>query len=123
MYRMLIVDDSNIIRRNIERGRDSEKFDVVGSACDGAQAVALFKQLLPDVVTMDLTMPNMDGLECIENLVKIKPDVRVLVVSALSDKATGIEALEKGAKGFLCKPFDEDKLSEALKELVEDSYV
>lgn len=123
MYKLLIVDDSNIIRRKIERGHDRQQFEVVGAAIDGADALKKFQELKPDVVTMDLTMPNMDGLQCIEKLVAIAPSVRILVVSALADKATGIEALEKGAKGFLCKPFDEQKLSQALKELVEDSYV
>ncbi len=118
--KMLIVDDSNIIRRKIERGSDGEMFKVVGSADSGVAAIEKFKALKPDVVTMDLTMPKMDGIECISNLISIDPKARILVVSALSDKATGIEALEKGARGFLCKPFDEKKLSDALKELVQD---
>lgn len=119
-YKMLIVDDSNIIRRKIERGRDSSLFEVVGLASDGLEAVSQFRSLRPDVVTMDLTMPHMDGIECIDRLTEINPAVRILVISALSDKATGIEALEKGARGFLCKPFDDEKLSVALKDLVED---
>lgn len=121
--KMLIVDDSNIIRRKIERSQQASRFEVVGSASSGAEAVSSFQQLDPDVVTMDLTMPEMDGIECISKLVALKPEVRILVVSALADKATGIEALERGAQGFLCKPFDDEKLSLALNELVEDSYV
>ncbi len=123
VYKMLIVDDSNVIRRKIERVRDRGSFDVVGLASNGVEAVSQFQSLMPDVVTMDLTMPKMDGIECIQKLVAMNPDVRILVISALADKATGIEALEKGAKGFLCKPFDEEKLESALKDLVEDSYV
>lgn len=119
-YKMLIVDDSNIIRRKIERGRDAERFEVVGLASNGLEAVNQFRNLMPDIVTMDLTMPHMDGIECIDRLTALKPDVRILVISALSDKATGIEALEKGARGFLCKPFNDQKLSEALDELVEE---
>lgn len=120
---MLVVDDSNIIRRKIERGQNGEHFKVVGSAGSGVEAVAAFTELDPDVVTMDLTMPEMNGIECITQLKSIKPTVKILVVSALSDKATGIEALERGAQGFLCKPFDDEKLSEALKELVGEAYV
>jgi two-component system chemotaxis response regulator CheY len=118
--RMMIVDDSNVIRRKIERGRDADRFDVVGSASSGKEALEKFPGIKPDVVTMDITMPEMDGIECISRLMVIKPDVRILVISALSDKATGIEALEKGASGFLCKPFDDEKLSVALHELMED---
>ena len=89
---------------------------------DGAEAVVQFKKHQPDVVTMDLTMPHMDGIECIEQLVAINPDVLILVVSALSDKMTGIEALEKGARGFLLKPFTEDELNAALTELTDFLY-
>jgi len=113
--RLMIVDDSLLIRKKIERVHDQEKYHLVGHAMDGGQAVALFNELRPDLVTMDLTMPNIDGIECIDRLMAIDPDVNILVVSALSDEATGITALEKGATGFLMKPFTEDELSEALE--------
>lgn len=117
-FKLLIVDDSNIIRRKIERGSDANKFHIVGTASNGLDAFEKAKTLQPQVITMDLTMPQMDGIECIEKLMKFNPDLKILVVSALSDKATGIEALEKGARGFLCKPFDDIQLGSALQELV-----
>ncbi|GAB1259026.1 response regulator [Aurantivibrio plasticivorans] len=123
MLPIMIVDDSKIIRRKIERCQDASKFQVVATAKNGAEAIQQFQETRPSVVTMDLTMPEMDGIECISNLVAINPDVRILVVSALSDKATGIEALKKGARGFLCKPFTEDDLVNALAELTEDCHV
>lgn len=123
MLTMMIVDDSNIIRSKITRISDSDKFDIVGSASDGIDAMAKFRRLRPKIVTMDLTMPHMDGIDCIKNLVEIDPEVLILVVSALSDEATGIEALERGAAGFLQKPFSENQLREALHELTEHLYV
>lgn len=120
MLSLMIVDDSNIIRRKIERCNESDRFHVVASAANGAEALALFKQTHPQVVTMDLTMPEMDGIACIQQLIALNPDLRILVISALSDKATGIAALKKGARGFLCKPFTEQQLIEALIELTED---
>jgi len=117
MLKLMIVDDSNIIRSKIRRSHDSERYTLVASATNGAEAVDMFKTNMPDVVTMDLTMPEMDGLDCISKITAIKPDVLILVVSALSDKATGIEALERGAQGFLLKPFTEEQLGEALNEL------
>ena len=120
MHRLMIVDDSNIIRRKIERFRDKDKFLVVGSANNGFKAVELFEQCKPEVVTMDLTMPGMDGIRCIEELIQRDPEIKILVISALTDKATGIEALEKGAQGFLSKPFLESELLEALQEITED---
>jgi len=117
-YKLMIVDDSNIMRRRIERSQNFEELEVVGTASNGVEALELFKKMDPDVVTMDLTMPQMDGIECIENLVKLKPAVRILVISALADKATAVEAMEKGANGFLNKPFTDRQLNEAIAELI-----
>ena len=80
-----------------------------------------FRRVRPDLVTMDLTMPEMGGIECVERMVEIDPDVIILVISALSDKATAIEALKKGANGFLCKPFTEQELNRAFRELLEET--
>lgn len=120
MLSLMIVDDSTIIRRKIERCNDSHKFRVVAAAANGAEALQLFKQTHPKVVTMDLTMPEMDGIDCIQQLIALNAEVRILVISALSDKATGIEALKKGARGFLLKPFSDEQLLDALTELTED---
>ncbi len=116
--RMLIVDDSNIVRRRIERSQQIPDLQVVGSASDGREALEMFRATDPDVVTMDITMPHMDGIECVERLVQMKPEVLILVISALADKATAVEAMEKGANGFLNKPFSDRQLNEALEELL-----
>lgn len=117
-FKLLIVDDSNIMRRRIERSQQFEEIQLVGTAANGLEALELFRKTDPDVITMDLTMPQMDGIECIENMVKMKPAVRILVVSALADKATAVEAMEKGANGFLNKPFTDRQLNEAIAELI-----
>src|ERR1700749_1184647 len=119
--KLMIVDDSNIIRRRIERSQQIDRLEVVGAANNGRAAVEMFKRTQPDVVTMDLTMREMDGIECVENLVAMNPEVLILVVSALADKATAVEAIEKGANGFLCKPFTDRQLNEALKELLSEA--
>ncbi|HZF17884.1 MAG TPA: response regulator [Steroidobacteraceae bacterium] len=121
MLRMMIVDDSNIIRRRIERSQQNARLQVVGSASNGREAVELFQKTNPDVVTMDLTMPEMDGIQCVERLVSLKPEIMILVVSALADKATAVEAIEKGANGFLCKPFSDRQLNDALAELLKEA--
>lgn len=117
--RLMIVDDSNVIRSRIARvaGADRLNAQIVGLARNGVEAIRLCAQHQPDLVTLDLTMPEMDGIDCVEELVRIKPDIRVLVVSALSDKATALEAIKRGANGFLFKPFTDDQLVHALKEL------
>lgn len=120
MYKLMIVDDSNIIRNRIQRAYNDDQFMLVATASNGVDAIEKFKTHRPDVITMDLTMPQMEGLECIEEIIKIDSSVRILVVSALSDKATGIKALSLGASGFLYKPFSEEELMQALSELMVD---
>ena len=117
-YKLMIVDDSNIMRRRIERSQQFEALELVGTTADGIEALDLFKRTDPDVVTMDITMPHMDGIECIARLVAMKPSIRILVVSALADKATAVEAMERGANGFLNKPFSDRQLNEAIAELL-----
>ena len=116
--KLMIVDDSNIIRRRIERSQQIARLEVVGAASNGREAVDMFRRTQPDVVTMDLTMPEMDGGECVAHLVKRDPSIKILVISALADKVTAIDAIEKGASGFLCKPFTDRQLNEALRKLV-----
>ncbi|MCQ9326778.1 response regulator [Neisseria dentiae] len=119
MLTIMVVDDSNIIRNRITRGSESMRFDVVATAANGRDAVQLYDVLRPDIVTMDLTMPEMNGLECIRNIISLNEDANILVVSALADKATGIKALEYGARGFLYKPFTDEELFDALNEMAE----
>lgn len=118
--KFMIVDDSEVIRTKIKHVLDAESFEIVGSAKDGIEAMEQFQKYQPDVITMDLTMPRMDGLETVKRIVDIDPDVRILVVSALADKATLIQAMKLGAYGFLCKPFNDADLFEAIEELIED---
>jgi len=110
-FKLMIVDDSNLMRRRIERSQQFEELQLVGTAADGVEALELFKRTDPDVVTMDITMPHMDGIECIARLVAMKPAIRILVVSALAD-------MERGANGFLNKPFTDRQLNEAIAELM-----
>jgi two-component system, chemotaxis family, chemotaxis protein CheY len=117
-FKLLIVDDSNIMRRRIERSQQFEELEVVGTAGNGVEALEMFRKTDPDMVTMDLTMPQMDGIECISKIVQLKPAVRILVISALADKATAVEAMERGANGFLNKPFTDRQLNEAIAELM-----
>ena len=116
--KMMIVDDSNIIRNKIARSLAQHSIEIVATAGNGEEAVKQFSENDPDIVTMDLTMPRMDGLECIRELKKRKPATKILVVSALADKATAIQALKEGALGFLCKPFTEEDLNDAIDELL-----
>ena len=114
--KIMIVDDSNVIRSRIARTVGNEH-QIVGLARNGQEAVELARAQQPDMATLDLTMPEMDGIDCVKELIKIKPDILVLVVSALSDKATALQAIKHGAHGFLYKPFTDEQLLDALQEL------
>jgi len=118
-HRLLVVDDSNVIRRRIERANEVPGIEYVGSASNGVEALEMHARLQPTLVTMDLTMPEMDGAECVSQLVQRDPQLRILVISALADKLTAIEALERGASGFLCKPFTDRQLNDALRKLID----
>jgi len=118
--RLMIVDDSNMIRSRISRvvsNGGMAGVTLVGLARNGAEAVRIAKSTRPDVVTMDLTMPEMDGVQCISQLLRDQPKLNILVVSALSDKSTAIAALKLGARGFVAKPFTDDELRLALLEV------
>ncbi|MES3024592.1 MAG: response regulator [Pseudomonadota bacterium] len=118
--KLLIVDDSNIIRSRIARialHPRLQNIQIVGMAKNGLEALELARRHPPEVVTMDLTMPEMDGIACIAALIAEQPNLNILVVSALGDKTTAISALKKGARGFLHKPFTDDQLADALLEI------
>lgn len=113
--KMMIVDDSKIIRQMILD--ICKKFDgltVVATAVDGMEAISHFKKLRPKMITMDLTMPNLDGIGAIKEIIKIDPTVRILVISALSDQETALESISEGAQGFIYKPFSKEELTEAI---------
>jgi two-component system chemotaxis response regulator CheY len=116
--KVLIVDDSLIIREAIHKHLKHFNIEVVGTAENGKIALELFKETDPDVVTLDITMPELDGLTVLEEMLKIKSDAKVMVVTALSDKATGLKAIKLGAKSFLPKPFTPDKIRESFQRLI-----
>ncbi|MCB0283724.1 MAG: response regulator [Calditrichaeota bacterium] len=115
--KILIVDDSSIIRKIIVKSVLEDQFEISGVAGNGLQALELFREKMPDIVTLDITMPEMDGLSVLEQMIQIKPEVKVIVVSALTDKATGIKAIKMGAKSFVPKPFTTDDLQKTILKL------
>lgn len=118
--KLLIVDDSNMIRSRISRvvaNGGLSGVSIVGLAKNGVEALKLAQATRPDVITMDLTMPEMDGIECIGKLLRMNPAFNILVVSALADRTTAIAALRLGARGFVAKPFSDQELQAALLEM------
>lgn len=118
--KLLIVDDSLIMRRSIERSIGRTRFTEVHTATNGLLAVEMFERHRPDVVTMDITMPDMDGLAAVDEIIKRDPRAVILVVSALADKATAVEAVKRGAQGFLLKPVTAQSVQAALDDILSD---
>lgn len=117
--KLLIVDDSNIMRRAIEKYLQVFDLDVVGAAPNGQVALKLFKEHQPDLVTMDITMPELDGISCLQEMLQIKPETRIIIVTALSDPDTGIKAVKSGARGYLTKPFTAEQIREEIAQVIE----
>jgi two-component system, chemotaxis family, chemotaxis protein CheY len=110
MGRLLIVDDAIIMRKMIRDVAVSAGWEVVGEASNGAEAVALYALFQPDLVTMDLVMPVMDGNEALRQIRAGDPKARVVVVTALDQKQTLMESIRDGAIDFIVKPFDRDRI-------------
>ena len=120
-HKLMVVDDSMVFRNRIARLAADPRLprvQLVAMTENGEEAIAQARHHRPDLVTMDLTMPRMDGPACLEVLREQLPEARILVVSALSDRATALKALAKGAHGFLLKPFSDDQMVQSLQELM-----
>ena len=113
---VLIVDDAAFMRMMIKDILTKNGYDVVGEAADGAQAVEKYKELQPDLVTMDITMPEMDGIEALKEIKKINPDSTVIMCSAMGQQAMVIDAIQAGAKDFIVKPFQAERVIEAINK-------
>ncbi|MCB0279460.1 MAG: response regulator [Calditrichaeota bacterium] len=116
--KLLIVDDSLVMQDAIEKYLSDYDLQVVGAAGNGKKALEMFDQHDPDVVTMDITMPEMDGVTCLEQMIQRKPETKIMIITALADKGTGLKALKKGARGYLHKPITPEKLKEAFDKLL-----
>lgn len=114
--RILIVDDAAFMRMMIRDILTKNGFEVVGEAQDGAQAIEKFKELHPDLITMDITMPEMDGIAALKEIKKVDPNAKVIMCSAMGQQAMVIDAIQAGAKDFIVKPFQSDRVIEAINK-------
>jgi two-component system chemotaxis response regulator CheY len=117
--KLLIVDDSLVVRQAIEKILSEFHLDIVGHAGDGKVALEMFREKNPEIVTLDITMPELDGIAVLEQMIQIKKNVKVMIITALKDKATGLKAIQLGAKGFIIKPFTSEKLKSAFQRMLE----
>ena len=111
MKKILIVDDATFVRAKLKKVVEKMDFaEVVGEASNGDDAVSLYKDLKPDLVTMDLIMPKRDGIQAIEDIMAYDKDAKIIVISAMGQDLSIKEAVEKGAKEYIKKPFKDDEV-------------
>ncbi|MBC3887948.1 response regulator [Acetobacterium paludosum] len=119
MARILIVDDSAVSRKKLRIILEAAKHEIIGEAGDGFEGLQKYEELIPDLVTMDITMPRVDGITGLKDILKLNPTARIVMVTALGKGSTILEALDAGAKNYITKPFSEDTvihtIAEALK--------
>ncbi|MCE0497145.1 MAG: response regulator [Methylacidiphilales bacterium] len=116
--KLLIVDDSLIVRNTIERNVRHAEITEILQADNGILALQLFNQHHPELVTMDLTMPHLDGIACLQEIQKNGPPASIMVISAINSHRTAMDAVARGACGFLVKPFTPPELIEAMNDLI-----
>jgi len=113
---VLIVDDAAFMPMMIKDILNKNDFEVVGEAENGVQAVEQYKELQPDLVTMDITMPEMDGIAALKEIKQMNPSAIVIMCSAMGQQAMVIDAIQAGAKDFIVKPFQADRVLEAINK-------
>ena len=113
---VLIVDDALFMRMMIKDILSKDGFVIAGEAENGVEAVEKYADLKPDLVTMDIVMPEMDGIEAVRNIIKLDPGAKVLMCSAMGQQPLVVESLEAGARDFIIKPFQPAKVVEAVRK-------
>jgi len=116
--KVLIVDDAAFMRMMLKDILTKNGYEVVGEAENGAKAVEKYGELKPDLVTMDITMPEMDGISALKNIRSIDSNAKVVMCSAMGQQAMVIEAIQAGARDFIVKPFQADRVLEAVKKVI-----
>ncbi len=116
MASILLADDLAFIKMVQKEILEKKGYQVIGEAADGIEVIEKYKKLKPDIVIMDITMPRMDGLNDWKTVKQIDPDARVIVCSALGQQRLIIDAIKMGAKDFIVKPFEPDRLTAAIQK-------
>jgi two-component system, chemotaxis family, chemotaxis protein CheY len=114
MARVLVVDDAAFMRKMVSDALNSGGHEIVGEAANGAEAVERFQELRPDVMTLDITMPEKDGLTALKEIIAVDPGAKVIMCSALGQESKVLESIKLGAKDFVVKPFQADRVLSAI---------
>lgn len=114
--RILVVDDAYFVRTSLVRILQEDNHEIVGEAEDGVEALDKYKILKPDLVTMDITMPRMDGIECTKKILEYDPEAKIIICSSMGQQEFVFQAIRSGAKDFIVKPFEKERVKEAVRK-------
>ena len=118
MANVLVVDDAAFMRMTIKKMLEAHGHTVVGEAGNGLEAIKKYSELNPDVVMLDITMPEMNGADALKNIKQLNPAARVIICSAMGQQAMVAQAIQYGAKDFIVKPFEEDRLIASVEKIM-----
>lgn len=118
MPKVLIVDDAAFMRMSIKNMLQGSEFEIVGEAENGKEAIEKYMEHKPDIVTMDITMPVMTGIDAVKEIMKLDPSAKIIMVSAMGQEEMVKTAIIGGAKYFMVKPFQQDMLLKTLRQFV-----
>ncbi|HHW66697.1 response regulator [Defluviitalea raffinosedens] len=116
--RFLVVDDAIFMRTVLKKMLSEEGFEVVGEAGNGLDAIQMAAELQPDIITLDITMPVMDGIKAVPGILKVSPNSKIIMCSALGQQAMVVDAIKKGAKDFIVKPFEKSRVLQAINNVM-----
>ncbi|UKS27103.1 response regulator [Paenibacillus sp. HWE-109] len=116
--RIIIVDDAAFMRAILKDVLISLGYEVAGEASNGQEAVQLYKRIKPDLVTMDITMPEMDGITALKEIISYNPEARVIMCSAMGQQKMVVDSIQAGAKDFVVKPYNKERIAEAVERIL-----
>lgn len=117
MAKILLIDDSKMSRKMLRTILEGMGHEIVGEAADGVEGLSLYKELHPDITTMDITVPQKDGIACLKEIKEFDADAKVIMITAAGQSSKLMEALKLGAKEFICKPYEPEQIINAIKEV------
>lgn len=120
MARVLVVDDANFMRVTLGTILKKDGHEIVGEAENGSESIELYKALKPDLVTMDITMPIMNGIDAVKEIMKFDSEANIVICSAMGQQKVVVEAIELGAKDFIVKPFDENRVLDTINRILSE---
>lgn len=115
---ILVVDDAAFMRMMVKDVLSKNGYEILGEAENGQKAIEKYKELNPDLVIMDITMPEVDGIQAVKEIKKIDPNAKIIMCSAMGQQAMVIESIQAGARDFIVKPFQADRVVEAVKKVI-----